>query len=356
LFTSQAIAGAIYTLLAFFVLRGERGNRDVLKSFDWPGFVLLSVGLGSLVIFLAEGERRFWFDKWWIAASLVCGMLSTGFAVHGMRGARRPLLVLSIFRKPTFSWAIVLQLTFRVGMLFALFIAPQYLARLQGFRTEQLGGVMLVMAAATLLTAPVAYWLTAKLDPRIVLSAGLGAMALAAAMCVQITADWAGNEFKLPLLLAGGGQTLFSVATMRYAVFGANLQDGPSHGVVFNIARTLGLVGGLALRTHTVVEREKFYSSMLGEAVTNLEPATADRVVAAARALGAWLGDAAGAQRGAFAGLAQSTAKQAFTLAYQDAFLIASVTLAGAAILVWVLPALPRASQFRALPLSESIR
>lgn len=46
LFTSQAIAGAIYTVLALFVLRGERGKRDLLKTFDWPGFVLLSVGLG----------------------------------------------------------------------------------------------------------------------------------------------------------------------------------------------------------------------------------------------------------------------------------------------------------------------
>jgi nitrate/nitrite transporter NarK len=188
---------------------------------------------------------------------------------------------------------------------------------------------MLAMGAATLLTTPLAYWLAAKLDPRIALSAGLGALALAAAMCVQITADWAGNEFIVPFLLAGIGQALFAVATMRYAVFRANLQDGPSHGVVFNVARTFGLVGGLALTTHTVVEREKFHSSMLSEAITSLEPATVDRLAATGRS------------PGAFAGLAQSVAKQAFSLAYQDAFLVTAMILVVAAILVWALPALP---------------
>jgi hypothetical protein len=346
----QAIAGAIYTVLSFFVLRGERGNRDLLKTFDWPGFVLLSVGLGLIVIFLSEGERRFWFDKWWIAASLVCGLLSIGFAIQGMRVAKRPLLTLAILRKPTFSGVLVLQVIFRFGTLLALFIAPQYLVRLQGFRTEQLGGIMLVMAAATLLSAPFAYWVTAKMDPRLALSAGLGAIALAAAMCLQITAEWASAEFILPLVLAGAGQALFSVATMRYAVFGANLQDGPSHGIVFNVARTFGLVGGIALTTHIVVERQKFHWTTLGEAMTSLEPATADRLATMARALGSWLPDTGGAQRGAFAGLAQSAAKQAYTLAYQDAFFITAIVLTVAAILVWALPALPGQGTFRALP------
>ncbi|HEY6644496.1 MFS transporter [Povalibacter sp.] len=350
LFTSQAVAGAIYTLLALFVLRSDRGNRALLKSFDWPSFLLLSIGLGLVLIFLAEGERRFWFEKWWIAATLVCGLLCIAFAVQSMRRAERPLLVLSIFRRPTLSWSLILQLAFRFGTLLAVFIAPQYLARIQGFRTEQLGSVMLVMAAATLLTTPMAYWLAARSDPRIALSVGLAAMALAAAMCVQITSEWASHEFIVPLLLAGVGQALFAVATMRYAVFGANFQDGPSHGIAFNIARTFGLVGGLALVTHAVVEREKFHSAMLAESITAFAPATAERLAAMTRALDPWLSDTSGTQRGAFAALAQGTARQAFTLAYQDAFFVTAIVLTVAAIFVWVLPALPRASTLLLLP------
>ena len=72
LFTSQAIAGVIYVVLAFFVLRGERGNRDLLKTFDWSGFVLLSVGLALIVIFLpkanaASGSRSGGSPRAWCA-------------------------------------------------------------------------------------------------------------------------------------------------------------------------------------------------------------------------------------------------------------------------------------------------
>jgi DHA2 family multidrug resistance protein len=342
LFTSQAIAGAIYTLLSFLVLRGERGKREMLQTFDWSSFVMLSAGLGLIVVFLSEGERRFWLEKWWIAASLACGLIFIAFAIRSLREAKRPLLTLAIFSKPTFTWAIVLQVVYRFGTLFALFIAPQYLARLQGFRTEQLASVMLVMAAATLLATPLAYRMTAKADPRIALSVGLVTIAVAAAMCIRITTEWAANEFLLPFALAGVGQALFSVATMRYAVFEATLQDGPSRGIVFNVARTFGLVGGIALTSHAIVEREKFHSAMLSDAITTLEPATLERVAASTRALGVWVSDAASAQRGAFAGIAQSATKQAYALAFQDAFLIASVVLAGAALLVWALPALPR--------------
>lgn len=344
LFTAQFIAGGIYTVLAMFILRSERGNRALLGPFDWGGFVLLSVGLGLIVIFLGEGERRFWFEKWWITASLVCGVLSIALALRGMLGRKNAVVDLTIFRKPTLSWTIVLQVVFRFGTLIAVFIAPQYLARLQGFRTEQLGEVMLVMAAATLLFAPVAYWMTAKLDPRISLSLGLALISAAAGWCVQITPEWAANELMLPFAIAGVGQAFFAVATMRYAVFGADFKSGPSHGVVFNVARTFGLVGGLALTTHTVVEREKFHSAMLSESITALEPMSVERLAVSARALGVWLGDATGAQGAAMARLAQGTARQAYSLAYQDAFLIAALALAAAAILVWVLPPLPRAS------------
>jgi DHA2 family multidrug resistance protein len=356
LFMSQAVAGAVYALFALFVLRGERGNRALLKTFDWSSFVLLSTGLGLVLIFLSEGERRFWFEKWWIAASLVCGLLCIAFAIQSMRHSKRPLLVLSIFRRPTLSWSLILQMAFRFGTLLAVFIAPQYLARIQGFRTEQLGSAMLVMSGATLFTTPVAYWLAAKSDSRISLSVGLCAMALAAALSVQITSEWASHELIVPLILTGSGQALFAVSTMRYAVFGANLHDGPSHGIAFNIARTFGLVGGLALIAHTVAEREKFHSAMLVESIANLEPATIERTAATMRALHSWLPDLTEVQRVVSARLADETAEQAFTLAYQDAFLITALVLIVAAILVWALPALPRVSTLRLLPSQEGNR
>jgi len=340
LFISQGVAGFVYLLLAMLVLRGERGNLKLIASFDWPSFSLWTLGLGLLVIFANEGERRFWLDEWWIAACLVCGLMSMVFAGWTLLTASRPLLVLSIFRKPSFTGAMLLLTIFRVGTLLGVFVAPQYLVRLQGFRPEQLGDVLLTMAVATLLMAPVAYWMAGRLDPRILLSAGLGTMAVAAALCVQLTPEWAADQFRLTLLLAGAGQVLFLVATLRYAVFGADKQVGPSHGIVFNTVAALALVGALALATHSVVEREKFHSSILSEAITSLEPETVDRLLGSARSIHPGVSDGSRAQRGSLKILAQDASAQAFTLSFQDAAFIAAAVLALAGIAVWALPAL----------------
>src|SRR5690606_32778522 len=107
---------------------------------------------------------------------------------------------------------------------------------------------------------------------------------------------------------------------------------------------------------HVVVERQKFHSATLSEAITSLEPATAERLAATARTLGSWLTDVSGTQRGAFAGLAQSTAKQAFALAYQDAFFVTAVVLAITAILVGIRPALPHPTTPRAVSSPEASR
>lgn len=341
LFISQGIAGLAYWFASRFVLRGERGNRALVRGFDWSGFALLSIGLGLLLIVLAEGERRFWFEQWWITACLAAGAVCTLFAIRHLASTPRPLMQLSIFRQPTFTITIVLQLLFRFGTLLALFITPQFLSRLQTFRVEQLAPAMLVMAIVTIGTTPLAYVMTRDNDPRIALSAGLALLALAAALCLQLASDWAANEFILPLAVAGAGQALFSTATMRYAVHGFTQQDGPSRGIAFNVARTFGLIGGLAVAGHIVVEREKFHSAHLVESLTSLEPLAVERARVMAGVFSRALSDGVGAQRAASGALAQLETKQAFALAFGDAFFITSLVLLIAAVLVWTLPALP---------------
>jgi hypothetical protein len=344
LFLSQAAVGILYWFASRFVFQAERGKRELVQGFDWQGFAGFSIGAGLLLVVLAEGERRFWFEKWWIAACLACGTVCMVFALRHLLSTPRPFVQLDVFRKPTFSITIGLQLLFRFGTLLAVFIAPQFLGRLQAFRVEQLASAMLVMAIATIGVTPLAYAITRDHDPRIALSGGLALLALAAALCLQLAPDWAAAEFVVPLALAGAGQALFSTATMRYAVHGATPQDGPSRGIVFNVARTFALVGGLAVASHVVIEREKFHSAHLVESLTSIEPLTIERAQVLARTFGSMLSDGASAQRAASAGLAQLQTKPAFVLAFGDAFVITSIAMLAAAVLVWALPALPRAA------------
>ena len=340
-FWGQVVAGLLYLGLACLVLRQERGDPRRLRSADWASLILIVLTVGLLAIGLGEGERRFWLESWWIAASLACALLTGLLAIDSLRRSPNPLIRLEILAKPTLSWALILQLLFRFGLMVTIAVIPQYLARTQGFRIEQLGPLLAPLAMATLVAGPVAWWTACKFDPRITLSAGLACFALAAALCTVIAPDWAAPQFAGPVILVGAGQALFGIAVLRFATWDITMPQGPSVGVMFNFARVFGLVGGLAVAAHTINEREKFHSARLAESLDLLDPAVSQRLAAQSGAFANWLSDAGAAQRSGMAGLAHVASVQAFTQGYADAFAVIALVLLSAAVLVWALPRLP---------------
>jgi DHA2 family multidrug resistance protein len=342
LFWGQALAGLLYTALAFLVLPSERGDPKRLRTADWGGYGLLSLALCLLIIGISEGERRFWFETWWITASFACGALALVLAINVIPRAAVPLLRLELFGKPTLSWALIFQLLFRFGLMFGIVVAPQYLARLQGYRVEQLGPLLLPLAVATLIAGPAAWWTSCRFDPRLSLSLGLASFAVAAASGVFLSSDWAAPELLWPLVLIGVGQAFVGIAMLRFATWEINPPtQGPTVGVVFNYARVFGLAAGVATASHTLIEREKFHSARLGESLSALDGDVSQRLAAQAGAFANWISDPAAAQRASVASLARAASGQAFAQGFADAAAVISVGLLLAAILVWALPRLP---------------
>lgn len=341
LFWSQALAVLPYCLAATRVLTAEKGRPELLRTADWASYILLSSGLGLILFVLSEGERHFWLEAWWVPALLVGGAILSGAAIRNLLAAERPLLLLAMFRRPTFSWAIILSLFFRFGTLFAIFVVPQYLGRVQGLRPAEIGGVLgwMVPAAGAALIA--AYLFARHYDSRWLLSAGLGCFALASWLCADLGPDWAVDQLRLAAVIAGLGLGLFAVAVLRFATFGIVLQEGPTVGALFNISRVVGLVIGLAVLSHLVIEREKFHSAILVESVAATDPNTAQRLTATAGSFARFSADASAAQDSAYAALGRAAAGQAFTLAFADTFIVSAVVLALSAILVWALPRIP---------------
>jgi len=341
LFWAQAVAALPYCIAAACVLTKEKGRPELLRTNDWTSYILLSCGLGAILFALSEGERHFWLEAWWVPALLVGGAILTGLAVRTLLAESRPLLLLAVFRRPTFSWAIILSLFFRFGTLFAIFIVPQYLGRVQGLRPAEIGDVLGWMVPATAVALPAAYVFARHFDSRWLLSTGLGCFALASWLCTGLGPDWAADQLRLAAVAAGFGTGAFAVAVLRFATFGVTLQDGPTVGAIFNVTRVVGLVGGLAILSHLVVEREKFHSAILVESIAATAPDTAQRLATSAGGLARFSADAGAAQNGAYATLGRAASGQAFTLAFADAFTFAAIALALSAILVWALPGIP---------------
>lgn len=137
-----------YAIAADLLLRAERGRPSVLREAHWAAHALLSLGVGAIAFALSEEERHFWLEAWRASAGLLGELVMAGVAVSEMRRRPRPLLAMVGFRRPTFCIAILLSLLFRCGSLFAIFIMPQYLGRVQGLRPADHGALLCVMIPA----------------------------------------------------------------------------------------------------------------------------------------------------------------------------------------------------------------
>jgi|UPI000647CD96 DHA2 family multidrug resistance protein len=342
LFWGQALSGLLYTALAFLVLEDDRGDPRRLRAADWSGYGLLSLALSLLVIGVSEGERHFWFQTWWITATFACGGLGLVVAVRLIPRAAAPILRLDLLARPTLGLALIFQFFFRFGLMVGIVVAPQYLARLQGYRVEQLGALLLPFALATLAAGPVAWWAVCRFDPRLSLSFGLASFAAAATRGVFLSPDWAAPELLWPLILIGVGQAFLGVAMLRFATWKVVPPiEGPTVGVTFNYARVIGLAVGVAVANHTLIEREKFHSARLGESLSLVDGAVVQRLAGQAGAFANWISDPSAAQRAGVASLARAASNQAFAKGFADAFAVIAVGLLAAAILVWALPRLP---------------
>src|SRR3546814_13030529 len=99
--------------------------------------------------------------------------------------------------------------------------------------------------------------------------------------------DWSSDvcSSDLAAAFAGLGLGLFQVAVLRFAVEGAGLFDGPSVGIVFNLARVVSTVSGIAFLSHLLAEREKFHSARIVESLAATSPETTQRLASVGAAL-----------------------------------------------------------------------
>ena len=350
LFWTQALLALPYWYFARRVMTQEKGRIEVLTGADWASLALLAAGCALMLIAVSEGERHFWLESWWIPACFASGLAATLIAAATMSTLARPLLQLAVFRRPTFTWGIILSLFFRFGQMFAVFVVPAYLGRLQGYRPAETGALLALLAPASALSLFISYWWGKRFDARWLLSAGLGCFALAAGLCIDLTPEWAADQLRPAAMAAGLGMGFFSVAVLRFATFQVTMQDGPTVGIIFNLTRVFGIATGLAILSHLVTEREKYHSARLVEAISATSVETAQRLAQSSGNFARFSADGDAAQAAAFSSLGRAASNQAFTLAFSDAFSLIAAALALGAILVWALPPVPAQKPARGLP------
>jgi DHA2 family multidrug resistance protein len=178
-------------LLAFLGILASvpDSKRDANRSFDYFGFILLSVAIGSLQLLLDRGHSLDWFSSREIVIETVtAGLCLYMFVVH-MLSADDPFINPGIFTDRNFVVGLIFIFMIGITLYATLALLPPFMQQLLGFPVMTTGYVLAPRGAGTMIAMMVVGRLIGKVDTRLLIFFGLSLTALALGCMGRFTVD-----------------------------------------------------------------------------------------------------------------------------------------------------------------------
>ena len=283
IFYLNLVPGALLMAAVFWGLKPEKMRLSLLRRGDWWGVSTMAIGLGSLIIFLEEGNRNDWLNSRFISTMGLTAVVSLSACVVIELVRRDPFINLRLLADRNFGFGTLISTAFGVGMYGVMYLLPVYLAQVQGYNALQIGSTIMWSGVPQLLMMPVAALLLRWLDARILLTLGLGFFSSSSLMNSAITNLTAYDQLILAQLVRAVGMPLVIVPLTALATGHIGPQQSGSASALYNMFRNLGGSIGIALLATQLDLREKLHSVRLGEAINSFNPAATERLDALTR-------------------------------------------------------------------------
>ena len=230
------------------------------RRLDLVGVALSAAGSFCMVFALLEGERYSWGRIW--GPITIKGMLGVSIvSIVGLllweRVAHEPLFPPGLFRTRGFSLMVWIQFLLAFGMLALYLPVVLGLQSALGMSTLRTGLILVPMALAGAIAAPISGRLADKVGGKYLLAAGLTLFAVGMALIWAALSPAAGwISFMLPMIVTGAGVGLANAPLTSEAMRSVAPQETGAASGVLNSARQFGgllgvtVVGGAALQSH----------------------------------------------------------------------------------------------------------
>ena len=336
IFYLNLLPGALLIGAVLWGLESERTHLALLRRGDWWGISTMAIGLGSLIVFLEEGNRNDWLNSQFIATLGLTAVVFLGACVVIELKRREPFINLRLLANRNFGLGTVVSTAFGVGMYGVTYLLPVYLAQVQGYNAQQIGKTIMWSGMPQLLMMPVAAVLLRWFDARLLLTLGLALFSGSSLMNSTLTNLTGYDQLILAQLVRALGMPLVIVPLTALATGHIGPQQSGSASALYNMFRNLGGSIGIALLATQLDLREKFHSVRLGEAVTAFSPATSERLGALTQQFVARGAEALAAGQQALGAVAGIVRREAWLMAYGDCFGLIGVLLLAMVLPVWL--------------------
>jgi EmrB/QacA subfamily drug resistance transporter len=314
----------VAALAVFVTIAAARESRDESSTHhvDLPGVAAVSVGLGTLVLALVEGNSWGWGSARILALLAVAAVALAGFAIAERR-VLEPMVDFGFFRSKSFLGANLVAFIVSFAMLAMFFFLALYMQNIKGYSPLQAGVRFLPSTLVIIVAGPIAGRLSDRIGPRPLMVAGLLIVAGSLFWQGHLTIDTSYGFLVGAFVLMGLGMGLV-MSPMSTA--GMNAVEPSKAGVASGILSMSRMVGGT------------FGVAIMGALITGLGKSKLDDLLPALPdARRHDLADSLGAGGARVGGQIGDAVQHAYVYALNSGLRIgAAVTVLGA-LLAWLL-------------------
>jgi len=296
------------------------------RGIDYWGMGMLVLGIGALQFVLDKGQQEDWFASPLIAwLAIVSAAALVALVIYELR-IRNPIVDLRVFLNRSYATGVFLMTVLGFVLYGSLVLLPIMLQTLFGYSSMEAGKAMAPRGLGSLIMMPIVGALTAKIDARKLLAAGLLIGGVTMLWLGQLNLNAGYWNIFWPQVIQGAGLALLFVplTTVSMATIAPERMGNATS--LYNLMRNLGGGIGIAL-TGTYLQRHRqAVGATLGEHVSAYDPVAAsilERITAGLIAAGS---DAYTATQQAYVVLQGMVMRQAAMVSFVTLFRLLGLT------------------------------
>ena len=309
----------------------EARRRDAIRL---DGFFVLSLGIGALQLMLDRGEQKDWFSSSEILIEATLAGLGLYLFVVHVWLAEKPFITPRIFRDVNFMSGFLMMFAICMVLLASSAVLAPYLETLAGYPVREAGLLMAPRGLGSMASMLIAGRLLNRFDGRLIMFAGIVAMAYSFWEMTTWTADIGPYTLATVTILQGSAWASCSsrCKSSPFRPCRSHLRtDGTA---LFSLVRNVGAAIGVSVSFFTLAQNTQIVHSQIAEAVTPF-----NRMLQTGGAYLLWNS----ATSAGLAALNAEVTRQATTIAYADDFMLMFWVSIPAALLLLMMRAPQRA-------------
>ncbi|MGA2778680.1 MAG: DHA2 family efflux MFS transporter permease subunit [Steroidobacteraceae bacterium] len=322
-------AGLVMLAMLWYALESTPPQLRLLQQGDWLGIFTMALGLGSLETVLEEGNKDDWFGSSLITSLAIVAVVSLSTFIYVELKRSAPLLHLRLLTRRNFGLGTCANFVFGFSMFGWIYLVPQYLSRMQGYSSQEIGGVMVWLGLPQLLLIPFIPKVMRRVDARLLVIVGFALFSGGSLLATALSNDFSGPEFLSSSLVRAIAQAMTMAPLMAIAIDGIEPEFAGSASALFNAMRNMGGAVGIAVVQTFLTKREQFHSNVLSSQVSLLGESSRlrlERLAGYFQAHG--VSDPLLALREAVVAVGREIQHQALFLGYSDTVIMQAAVLA----------------------------